>query len=312
MKVLLVFASVWLIVLSFNACGKSGNTSAPTMRVSVDEAPMQLWYEQPATEWQTEVLPIGNGSLGATIFGGVEDDRIVLNEESIVAGPPIPEKRVGAYTYIEQARNAFFAGDYAESQRLMQDEVMGERISPRSYQPLGELNLIFDHGPEAQHYRRSLDIESAISTTEYTVDEIAYKRTYFSSYPDQVLVVRLEADKPGSLTFSAALSRDGIASVLPSGTNQLVLNGQADHNGKHLGVKFQGRLQAIPEGGSVGVIENRLRVEGADSVTLLLAAITDYNFDAPYQPLMHDFDTVCQETLLDAANKDTTLYWMTT
>ncbi len=303
MKALLVSIPAWLMILSYSTCEKPEDTSSQAARVSVDEVPMQLWYRQPATEWQTEVLPIGNGRLGATIFGGIEQDRMVLNEESIIAGPPIPEKRVGAYKYVEQAREAFFAGNYAECQRIMQEQVMGERISPRSYQPLGELSLLFDHSPEAQYYRRSLDIESAISTTEYTVDGIAYKRTYFSSYPDQVLVVRLEADSPGSLTFTAALSREGIAIVLPTGTDQLVLNGQADHDGKHLGVKFQGRLLAIPEEGTVNVIENQLRVERADSVTLLLAASTDYNFDAPYRPLTHDFDTVCLETLREAAGK---------
>ena len=88
MKALLESIPAWLIVLSFSACEKPGDTSSQAARVSVDEAPMQLWYHQPATEWQTEVLPIGNGRLGATIFGGIKQDRIVLNEESIIAGPP--------------------------------------------------------------------------------------------------------------------------------------------------------------------------------------------------------------------------------
>jgi alpha-L-fucosidase 2 len=118
------------------------------------------------------------------------------------------------------------------------------------------------------------------------------------------VVIHLEASKPESLSFSAALSRDGMVTVTPSGQDQLVINGQADHNGKHLGVKFQGRLQALPTGGAVSVSENQLRIENADSVTLLLSATTDYNFDDPFQPLTHDFDAVCQEILHKAGEKE--------
>ena len=303
MKGFIVFVGSCVCLLGLVACDRAGEKATVPDSIFVDQAPMVLWYEQAGTDWQSEVLPIGNGRLGATIFGDVENDRIVLNEESIIAGPPIPDKRVGAYTYIEQARAAFFAGEYAECQRIMQEHVMGERISPRSYQPLGELHLIHDHLGEAQNYRRSLDLETAVSTTEYTVDGVGYKRTYFASFPDQVLVVHLESDQPGHLSFSAQLSREGIAEVQSSGTDQLVLTGQADHEGKHLGVQFQGRLQALVDGGELRVVGNQLAFEQVDSVTLLLAATTDYNFDDPYQPLTHDFDTTCQETLRAAAAK---------
>ena len=122
MKLLISFVSWFVLMTVWSGCGKSVEDAEQLSRVVVRKLPLQLWYQSPAREWQTEALPIGNGRLGAMIFGGVENDRIVLNEESIIAGPPIPEKRVGAYKYIEQARVAYFAGEYADCQRIMQEQ----------------------------------------------------------------------------------------------------------------------------------------------------------------------------------------------
>ncbi|MHC4734286.1 MAG: glycoside hydrolase family 95 protein [Planctomycetota bacterium] len=101
---------------------------------------LQLWYNQPAHKW-TEALPVGNGRLGAMVFGGTTQERIQLNEDTIWAGPPVPENRVGAYKHIAEARKLIFEGKYSEAQRIMQREVMGRRISPRSHQTLGDLRL---------------------------------------------------------------------------------------------------------------------------------------------------------------------------
>ena len=105
-----------------------------------DRSGLQLWYNQPARKW-TEALPVGNGRLGAMVFGGTIQERIQLNEDTVWAGPPVPEDRVGAYKHIAEARKLIFEGKYSEAQRIMQSQVMGRRISPRSHQTLGDLRL---------------------------------------------------------------------------------------------------------------------------------------------------------------------------
>ena len=270
---------------------------------------LKLWYERPAEKW-TEALPIGNGRLGAMLFGGTTKERIQLNEDTMWAGPPVPQDRPGAYKYIAQARELIFQGKYAEAQALVQERVMGPRISPRSHQTLGDLWITVPDtsaGSAAkasgESYRRQLDLDTAVATTTFKLDGVTYKREVFASCVDQAIVVRLTADQPASVTANLRLSRPADFEVRPAGPRSLDMFGRVSQNGKHKGVRYHARLLALPEGGRLAIKSDTISITKADAVTLLLVAATDYNFNNPYAPLKKDLAAVCAAQLAAAAKR---------
>ena len=266
------------------------------------EGRLSLWYRQPAHKW-VEALPVGNGRLGAMVFGAVDDERIQLNEDTIWAGPPVPEDVKGAHKAIARARELIFAGRFREAEKQVQEEAMGPRISPRSYQPLGDLGLLLDLEGDVHDYRRHLDLDTAVATTRFVVGDTLLQRDVFASSKDQVLVVHLSANRPGRITTTVELTRATGAHTRTLGDDTLVLHGQAAHGDSHRGVKFEARLRVALHGGRVSTAGAQLRIEGADSATLTLAAATDYNRHDPASPLDHDLGQVCAQTLSAAAAK---------
>ncbi len=265
---------------------------------------LKLWYDEPAKAW-TEALPVGNGRLGAMVFGGTGTERIQLNEDTLWAGPPVPQDRVGGYKAIEEARKLIFDGKYSEAQSLMQREVMGERISPRSYQTLGDLHITMPSASDSiESYRRELDLDTAIATTTLTIAGITYTREVFVSPVDQAVVMRLITDRPASIRIDVRLDRPADFEVTAVGNDTLSMSGQASHEGKHQGVRYHTQVQARLKGGSIQVKDKTLSIEKADAVTLLLTAATDYNFDSPYQPLERDLAQTCARQLAAARAKD--------
>ncbi|HOF39731.1 MAG TPA: glycoside hydrolase family 95 protein [Candidatus Hydrogenedentes bacterium] len=286
---------------SLSGSAAPANAPAPSER---SESSLELWYPQPADEW-VEALPVGNGRLGGMVFGGVLNERIQLNEETVWAGScqTYADKPDGART-IEEARRLFFAGRYAEGEELIQREIMNKHITPRSYQTLGDLRLVMkDPGHTASDYRRSLDLDTATATTQFTMDGVTYTREVFASVADDVLVVRITASQPGALDLEIALDRpaDSVTSVLDG--QHLAMSGQASQNGEQKGVRFVALLRALPEGGTLGAADGRLKLEKADALTLLLSAATDYNRMKPDAPLEHDLAATCLDILARAAAK---------
>ena len=263
---------------------------------------LRLWYRQAAGKW-LEAVPVGNGRLGGMVFGGIKEERIQLNEDTVWAGPPVPEDRAGAYKYIAEAQKLFFAGKYSEGQRVMQRQVMGRRISPRSYQTLGDLRLKFAHGKEASSYQRELNLDAAIAATTYTIEDTTYKREVFSSPVDQVLTVHLSADKPGKLSLEVALDRPVDFEVKAIKPNRLIMTGQATHKSKQKGVHFTSEIVANIQGGQISAKDKSLRIEKADEVTLLLAAATDYNFANPYAARKVNLHRECARQIAAAGTK---------
>jgi len=264
---------------------------------------LKLWYTQPAKEW-TQALPVGNGRLGAMVFGTVETERLQLNEDTVWAGGPEEQDRVGAYKFLAEARQLIFEGKYTEAQNLIQKGFMG--VGPRySYQTLGDLNLQFqDNLTAITDYRRQLDLDTAIASVTYRSGDVTFTREVFSSPVDQCIVVRLSCDKPAQITFDANLTRpenpDGIGTI---GPDRIVMKGQATLKGQQKGVKFEAQLKVIPLRGKLTTTDKGLRVENADATTLLLVAATDYNFSNPSEPLKSELSQVCQEQLDTAAKK---------
>ncbi|MHC4519029.1 MAG: glycoside hydrolase family 95 protein, partial [Planctomycetota bacterium] len=264
---------------------------------------LKLWYDKPAQKW-TEALPVGNGRLGAMVFGGTDVERIQLNEDTLWAGPPVPEDRVGAHEHIARARELIFAGKYAEAQKIMQREVMGQRISPRSHQTLGDLHIKMASATgSVESYRRELDLDTATATTTFTVDGTEFKREVFASPVDQALVVRLTAGKPGSINIDITLDRPADFELAAVGSETLAMSGQATHDGKHKGVRYHTQLQVKPVGGQLSMADKVLSIRRADSLTLFLTAATDYHFDDPYKPLQTDLGQVCAKQLTTVEGK---------
>ncbi len=265
------------------------------------EGKLTLWYDKPAGRWE-EALPVGNGRLGAMVFGGVAAERIQLNEETIWAGPPVPQPHDGIRQAMAEARKAWFADDFATAHKVLQ-AALPPRITPRSYQTLGDLHLKLDGAEKPTSYRRQLDLDTGIATTRFTIDGVGHVREVFSSAVDQVLVVRHTADEPGALDMELSLDRPADFATRPLGDDGLAMTGQAQHDGKHLGVKWHAQLAAKAEGGSIRARGNTLRIEGADAVTIYLAAATDFNRLDPGKPLARDQGEACAEQLGKAMAK---------
>ncbi len=233
-----------------------------------------LWYASPAEEW-VEALPVGNGRLGAMVFGKTGNERIQLNEDTVWAGAPQERDMPGAFRHLPEIRQMLFDGRYVEAERKTEELLMGERIFPKGYQTLGDLWLDSDSSASPSSYRRELDLETGIARTEWADGGISYSREVFSSAAHDVLVVRIEGDRPGAVSTRVRLDRATDAATTAAG-NELLLRGRAGHEGEQLGVRFEARLRAHASGGSVQADGDAIRIEGADSATLILAAATDY------------------------------------
>jgi len=162
---------------------------------AADPGPMVLWYEQPAEKW-VEANPIGNGRLGAMVFGGTESERIQFNDDTLWFGEPHDYSHKGAARHLPEIRKLLFEGKQGDAQSLAGREFMSVPLRQPPYQPCGDLKLDFPGHADVTGYRRELDIDRAVSTVTYKVGDVTYTREVFASNPDDVIVVRVSADKP--------------------------------------------------------------------------------------------------------------------
>ena len=263
------------------------------------EQPLSLWYRQPASAW-TQALPIGNGRLGAMVFGGVDEERIQLNEESVWAGPPVPQDRPEAKAAIAEARKLIFAGKYREAEALVSKQAMGQRISPRSYQTVGDLLIEQPVDGEIRDYCRAVSLPEGIAETRWLGAGQQFRREVFASHADQVIVTHLTA--VDSLTARLALACPIATSTKATGNEILVL-GQARHGDKHLGVRYAACLQVLTTGGQTQVQANAIDIADAQDATVLIGIATDYNKANPSQPLTRDLLATARVTVAAAAKR---------
>jgi len=244
---------------------------------------MVLWYRQPATKW-VEALPVGNGRLGAMVFGGTENERIQFNDDTLWAGQPHDYTHEGAAKFLPKVRQLLFDGKQREAERLAGREMMSVPLRQVPYQPFGDLKLSFPGHAAATDYRRQLDLDQAVATTRYKVGGVTFQREVLASFPDQVIAVHITADKPGQVTFAASLSTPHPnAKTKALGNSLLALSGQVKpHNyggtepSPPTGVKFEARLKAIAHGGEVKATDAGIEVKGANAAMLLLVGATSY------------------------------------
>lgn len=245
---------------------------------------LTLWYRQPANKW-TEALPVGNGRLGAMVFGGIEREWLQLNENTFWSGGPYDPANPDALSALPEARRLIFAGKYAEARDLIGARMMGKPLRQMSYQPIGDLVLEFTGIDKPADYRRELNLDTAIATTRFRAGGVEFRREVFASPVDQVIVVRLTADKPGHVSFTASFStpQQRIDKAAKSedpaaGNGKLTqLNGIApDERGIKGATRFSAQLRVIADSGKVTIEPEKTTVSGANSATILVSIATSY------------------------------------
>ncbi|MFN8505843.1 glycosyl hydrolase family 95 catalytic domain-containing protein [Kouleothrix sp.] len=250
-------------------------------------AGLTLWYRHPARHW-VEALPIGNGRLGAMVFGGASQERLALNDDTLWSGGPRACDNPRAREVLPEVRRLLFAGSYAEA-----DELCKQMQGPfnQSYLPLGDLLLAFEGAAEPLAYSRSLDLDSAVATTRYTAGDATFTREVFASAPHQAIVMRLACDRTAQLSFTATLGSQLRHDTRAVGGAGLALGGvcPADVAPSYLdrpdpvvyaehgdAMRFAVHLGVVAHGGRVSISGDGLRVDGADTVVLCLAAATSF------------------------------------
>ncbi|MGB2908551.1 MAG: glycoside hydrolase family 95 protein [Candidatus Aminicenantaceae bacterium] len=245
-----------------------------------------LWYTHPADQWDN-ALPVGNGRVGAMVYGRTDTEKIHFNEETYWSGGPYSQTVEGGYQALPEIQRLIFAGEYVKAHKLFGRNLMGYPIEQQKYQSLGELTLEFSQKEEVTRYRHQLDLDTAVATTRYEQGGVSYTREVFVTPVDQAVVIRLTASRPGSLSFTARMRafRNNAHSnyatdyyrMDTSGDDGLVISGKsADYLGVTGSLRYEGRMRAFPEGGSLRVEGTDLIVAGADAVTLYIAAATSF------------------------------------
>ncbi|MBA3869275.1 MAG: glycoside hydrolase family 95 protein [Anaerolineae bacterium] len=250
-------------------------------------SPLTLWYRQPANKW-VEALPLGNGRLGAMVFGGVQQERIQLNEDTLWSGGPKDWNNPDAKAVLPEVRRAIADKDYVKADKLCQ-KMQG--TFNQSYLPMGDLYLDFSQTEEYSNYYRDLSLNQGLATTRYIANGATYSREIFASFPDQVIVVRLTCDQPGRLSFTAQLN-SLLRYTTDNNGDTLILKGKCPahvepsyrgemanaivYNDRE-GMTYEIHLRTITEGGTVTVDKDSIRVSNADTVTLFISAATSFN-----------------------------------
>ncbi|MDE5550104.1 MAG: glycoside hydrolase family 95 protein, partial [Bacteroidaceae bacterium] len=252
-----------------------------------------LMYKEPASQW-VEALPLGNGRLGAMVYGGVDEELLQLNEETLWSGRPVDlNPNPDAVTYLDDVRSALFAGDWKKGQELCR-KMQGNYTE--SYLPMADLKVDFRYASASpvSAYKRELDVAEAVSRTVFERGGVTYTREVFASHPAQVVVVKFSADKKGMVSFAAALSSQLPNEVSAADDGKgLVMSGQApvhvdpsylntpqpviyERDG-HKGMRFAVGVSAVSSGGSVSVANGVLEVKDADMVVLFISGATSFN-----------------------------------
>ncbi len=245
-----------------------------------------IWFAKPAAKWD-EALPVGNGRLGAMQFGAIAEEHIQFNEETYWSGGPYSTVVKGGHKVLPEIQKLVFAEKYLDAHNLFGRNLMGYPVEQQKYQSLANLHLFFSHGDHSENYHRGLDLETGVAVVEYSVNGVQYRRETFASAPDQAVVVRLTASRPGSISFKANLrgvrnqTHSNYATdyfrMDPVGSDGLSVTGKAaDYMGVQGKLKYEGRVKATVEGGSIRTDGVDLLVESADSATLVFVAATNF------------------------------------
>jgi alpha-L-fucosidase 2 len=296
--------SICLSILVFTA-------ARPSLAVGTNSIPSEttIWFAAPARNF-TESSPLGNGRLGAMMFGGVDEERIVLNESSVWSGSPQDADRPDAYKVLPEIQKLLLEGKNPEAEALVNTNFTCQGPGSAGgqygcYQVLGNLHLSFSSGDTnlpVTNYRRALDLNDAVAGVQFRRGGVQLNREMFVSAPDQVMVLHLGADKSGQISFNARLDRPERFATTGDGDHGLLMTGQLDNGTDGKGVRYVVRVRVLNKGGRVSVQGDVLNVSRADDLVLLIAAGTDYQGFAgrqsqnPAGATLHDLDLAAQKT----------------
>jgi alpha-L-fucosidase 2 len=256
-----------------------------------------LWYPQPAAKW-TDALPIGNGRLGAMIFGGVNEERIQFNEDTLWTGHPHDYVRTGAGDQLATIRQLLADGKNKDAVELARTKFLSDPVRQKAYQPFGDLRLHFTGLGEITDYRRQLDLDTALTGVSFRAGGVAFKREAFASYPDHAIVWHVSGDQPGKISFTLIMDSSHTNSRTTAlSQNTLSLVGQVETGG----LKFESRVHVNSEGGSITANGNVITVTNADSATLYLVAATSFK---NFQDISGDPAKICAKDLKPIGNEN--------
>jgi len=283
------------------------------LAVAADPSPavlkgdMVLWYRQPATRWN-EAMPMGNGLIGAMVFGGTKQERIALNESSFWSGRPHDYNDPEAIKYFPQIRDLVFAGKFQEAEQIANAHFWGVPASQQCFEPLGDLLLTFDGADKTEDYRRELDMETGVAKITYRAGDAVLTREVFVSYPDRVTVIRITSDKPRSVSVRSQF-KSPFPFTVTAKPGKLVMDGRwrgpvkgdwiGPVSGDGLG--FQAALVVRTEGGKSEATDSSLQITGANAVTLVVTAATSF---VNYQDISGDPPARCAKVLAGVEGKD--------
>jgi len=270
-----------------------------------------LWHKKPAEEWEN-AFPVGNGRLGAMVYGGIKEEKIQLNEDTYWSGGPYSTVVKGGYKELPKIQKLIFEGKPLEAHKIFGRYLMGYPVEQQKYQSLANLHLFFNEDLEAKNYKRWLDLSEGITGVEYTINGVTYLREVLSSHVDQTIAIRLTASKPGMISFDTELR--GVRNSAHSnyatdyfrmdgkGENELILTGKsADYLGIEGKLRYEARAQIHSDGGTVERDGTRIKVANSNSVTILFVAATNF---INYKDVSGNEKAEVQNYLENLDNKD--------
>lgn len=261
---------------------------------------LELWYETPAEVW-TEALPVGNGRLGAMVFGGIARERLQLNEDTLWTGGPYSPVNPEALPNLDAVRRLVFSGDYAAAQALADKHLMARPLKQMSFQPAGDLWIEQPVAAAATNYRRSLDLDTAISLTRFDANAATHTRAVFASAADGVIVVHMTADRPGSISVNVSLTSEQPGVADPARADRLCWRGtNRSAHGIEGRLRFTLAARIVVSGGNVTPTGTSVRVAGADELLILIDAATSFRH---FDDVSGDPDAAVERRLDAAARK---------
>ena len=296
-----MWVGVWSILQLCGACNLGAAEVTFSNEAAAPEQPLSLWYRKPAQKWD-EALPIGNGRFGAMVFGGVAEERIQFNDDTLFTGKPHDYAHKGAAKFLPEIRKLLFENKQKDAEALANKEFMS--INTRgtnrqeAYQPFGDLKLEFPGITQVTDYRRELDLDRALALVQYTSGGAAYLRETFASYPDNAIVMHLTCDQPGKINLKATLPSPHPKTVMKRVDGQtLSMSGKIE--GENTG--FEARLVVKTEGGKINVTDSGIEITQADTATLILAGASSY---VNFRDISGDPAATNEKTLKQLAKKN--------
>lgn len=237
---------------------------------------LKLWYNKPAIHWE-EALPLGNGRIAAMVYGNPAKEEFQLNEETVSAGAPYKNYNSKAKGALNTIRQLIFDGKYAEAQIMAGEKILSENGFGMPYQTIGSLHLNFDGHDNYTNFSRELNLKTAVSTVKYTVDGVEYTRESFTSFKDQLLIIRITASKPGRINFTSSLTCPQEVSVSNNGKNSLTMTGTTKGNEFVEGaLKFRADLKIETKGGQISSDKTEIKIQKANEAIIYVAMASNF------------------------------------